>query len=51
MLKIDCDICGEELQQAGALLFSPPDMFGRVKQCHLCQACFDKFLQFVKQSN
>lgn len=49
MLKIDCDTCGEELKQPGALLFTPPEGDPRCEciKLHLCVKCFDKTLKFL----
>lgn len=54
MLKLNCDICGKELQEPGALLFSPPE--GNPKcECiklHICVKCFDIMLkQLYKKVN
>jgi hypothetical protein len=36
-----CNGCGEMLTEPGGLLFSPPDVLGRVDKLHLCVDCFD----------
>jgi len=39
MLKVYCYICDKELNEPGAILFSPP----RQDQClkyHICESCF-----------
>lgn len=41
MLEIRCDICRKELQQPGALIFSPPTSDGwLVEKYHLCADCW-----------
>lgn len=40
-----CDICKQELQGFGALLFSPPDNSSRAKKFHICQACYQDLVQ------
>jgi len=42
MIKLVCDICGKELEDFGALLFSPPDEKGNVKKEHICKECYSK---------
>lgn len=39
MLKINCDKCGNELKEPGALLFTPPKK-GKVRKYHLCVRCW-----------
>jgi|CXWL01.1.fsa_nt_gi hypothetical protein len=53
MLKIDCDICDHELNEPGALLFSPPLLENLIKEpvvakVHLCIDCFKKTLKFLQ---
>lgn len=36
-----CDICGRELNEPGALVFSPPDVKGKVNKCHVCVGCYN----------
>lgn len=38
--KVSCKDCGRELEELGALLFSPPDKDGRVKKEHICIKCY-----------
>lgn len=45
-IKPVCDQCGEELQDFGAIVLSPPDEQGRVQKFHLCKVCYAK-LEFV----
>lgn len=43
MLELRCDRCGDELNQPGALLFSPPRDDGwLVEKYHLCVECYAK---------
>jgi hypothetical protein len=39
-LVIHCDRCGNELNQFGGLLFSPPGSDGRPEKRHLCVDCY-----------
>ena len=48
MLKIKCDICGKELNEPGALLFSPPNKY-IVHKYHICKDCYKtKILNILK---
>jgi hypothetical protein len=41
MLELRCNACGQELNQPGALLFSPPTGDGwLVEKYHLCVSCW-----------
>jgi len=42
MISPKCDICKEELNEYGALMFSPPDEEGNVKKFHICKNCYVK---------
>lgn len=49
-IKPICDRCGEELDEFGALLFSPPDKKNMVRKYHLCKSCFKIIVaQFKKK--
>lgn len=37
-----CDKCGDELNEFGAILLSPPDNENMVKKAHLCKACYQE---------
>lgn len=40
-LTFDCCICGNPLEEPGALAFSPPDWpFGMVDKFHICKPCW-----------
>ena len=39
-----CGRCRKELEDFGALLFSPPDSEGKVKKWHLCKACYKEIV-------
>lgn len=41
-IKPVCDKCKKELDDFGALLFSPPNEESLVKKFHLCKACFEE---------
>jgi len=36
-----CDKCKEELDDYGAILWSPPDGRGKCDKYHICLKCFD----------
>jgi hypothetical protein len=40
-----CDKCKKELDDFGALLFSPPDRESNVKKFHLCKDCYNSLVQ------
>jgi hypothetical protein len=39
MLDFNCDSCGAPIEQAAALMFSPP-MSNTVRKFHVCVTCF-----------
>ncbi len=47
-IKPICDQCNEELEDFGALLFSPPDKENKTKKYHLCKNCFNKIKEGLK---
>ncbi len=49
-IKPTCDKCGEELQDFGGILLSPPDSKGMVKKFHLCIKCYEKMSAELKTS-
>ena len=51
MIKVDCDICGKELDQPGALMFDPP--YGELEACikhHICRRCYQWLWEIIKKS-
>jgi len=40
-IKPICDKCKKELDDFGAILFSPPDKGNNVKKFHICKSCYD----------
>lgn len=44
-----CDMCKRELNEYGALLFSPPEK-NMVKKMHLCRDCYNKIVKIISQS-
>lgn len=40
-----CDMCGQELTEFGAILFSPPDAQSSVKKYHICKHCYNDLLK------
>lgn len=50
-MEIDCILCGVILAEPGGLLFSPPGWpFGMVDKHHLCIGCYQRVMQFIKES-
>ena len=41
MIKPICDMCKKELDDFGALLFSPPERDGKVEKKHICKKCYE----------
>jgi hypothetical protein len=56
MISPNCDKCGGELQEFGAVALSPPETLpngscGReVKKYHLCPACWREFERWLDQN-
>jgi hypothetical protein len=49
MLKIKCDKCHSELQEPGALMFSPPTTESWVvEKYHLCAKCWAELAALLK---
>jgi hypothetical protein len=50
MIKVKCNFCGDELNEPGALLFSPPHIHnpGLVYKDHVCVECFLKMVTLMK---
>ena len=44
-IKPTCDKCKQDLDDFGALLFSPPDEKNNVKKFHLCKDCYNSLVQ------
>lgn len=43
-IKPICDRCKKELEDFGAILFSPPDEDNKVEKLHLCRACYEEIV-------
>lgn len=43
-IKPKCDMCRKELNDYGALLFSPPNK-NIVKKFHICKNCYQKLVK------
>ena len=41
-IKPTCDRCKKELNDFGAILFSPPNKENSVKKFHICKDCYNK---------
>ena len=57
MISPTCDKCGGELEEFGALAFSPPETLaddtpGReVEKYHLCQSCWLEFKRWLEKKS
>ena len=51
MIKPICSLCGKELDDFGAIVFSPPDDNHKVEKHHICRACYycNIFLLFYRR--
>ncbi len=45
-----CDFCKNELNDFGALLFSPPNEKSEVQKLHVCKQCYGKMIAEKDQS-
>lgn len=43
-----CEMCGKEINEFGALVFSPPDKNNTVKKHHICKDCYKKGVIKIK---
>ena len=53
MIKVFCEKCDKELNELGALLFSPPikhNDYIYVSKLHLCQTCFAKVIDYLRRA-
>lgn len=48
MLKIKCDRCYNELDDPGALVFSPPVSYD-VKKFHICNSCWFDLREWIEE--
>lgn len=48
-LTVECFMCATELDQPGALIFSPPNKAGNTKKRHLCVECFKLLEKYFKR--
>ncbi len=46
-LNIKCDKCGKELDEPGALVFSPPSNNKDVMKYHICKTCWAKLADWI----
>lgn len=48
MIRVVCDKCSKELDEPGALVFSPPrDPFESCVKFHICHTCWLKLLKWL----
>jgi hypothetical protein len=53
MIKVNCYRCNKELNELGAILFSPPNTgfigsYGKVDKFHLCKSCYLLVLDVIE---
>ena len=41
-IKPTCDKCKKELEEFGALLFSPPNENNKTRKFHICKDCYEE---------
>lgn len=44
MIHVHCDFCGDELEELGGILLSPPLDDGTVAKDHLCVDCYEDLI-------
>lgn len=44
-----CDKCGTELADYGALVLSPPNTQSEVKKLHICKACYSQIEALIAE--
>ena len=49
-IKPICDICGDELMDYGANMYSPPTREGILIKEHICKKCWGVFVLFFSSS-
>jgi uncharacterized protein with PIN domain len=49
-IKPVCDKCKRELEEFGAVLFSPPNKEKMVKKFHICKKCYEEMLKDFNQA-
>jgi hypothetical protein len=50
MLKLECDLCHQELKEPGALIFSPPTSEAWiVEKYHVCADCWPAIVALLKK--
>lgn len=47
--KIICEMCLQELDEPGGLLFSPLDRNGLTTKIHVCKNCFSKVWRYIEE--
>lgn len=47
-IKPKCNKCGEELDEFGAILLSPPDENNKVRKFHICKDCYYEISEDLK---
>jgi len=50
-LHINCARCDKEIEEPGALLFSPPDKDGKTIKTHFCVPCYKNIIIAVMHAN
>ena len=49
MIDPKCNMCGEELNEYGAILLSPLDNENRVVKFHICKNCYNKLAEQINK--
>jgi len=47
MLNIKCDKCKKEIDEKGAILWSPPNNDEMCKKIHLCTKCYKIVMKYI----
>ena len=50
VIKPKCDMCNQELNDFGGILFSPPKK-NMVKKFHLCCKCYNEIIFKIENKN
>lgn len=49
MIAPKCEMCGQELQEFGAILLSPPNRDNMVVKEHICVKCYKILYRFLAE--
>lgn len=48
-IKPICNLCGNELEEFGAILLGHPDECNKVEKFHLCRKCYEEIRCMIRQ--